>query len=242
MQTNLVRIIIRQTHWILENYHVSTFVSELEHCSLHQFVPSKPWVFVFCRQTNDLWIIWLSPILEPIPHRPQSHDCIGVSVYHHCITYDWRIISAMYSPQDRKMTNRWWRHERKTCNLFNIYPGWWLCNHPLSTCVDSTQDLHMCVSCLKDDQPLNQQTHQLALSIVQLVSRLCNLCFLHWPPACQQVNNELPEDPGRIAHDLTCITCVTIHVYYTESVEFADLACYTFERSGVELFSPDFNT
>ena len=166
MQTNLVRIIIRQTDWILENYHVSTFVSELEHCSLHQFVPSKPWVFVFCRQTNDLWIIWLSPILEPIPHRPQSHDCIGVSVYHHCITYDWRIISAMYSPQDRKMTKRWWKHERKTCNLFNIYPGWWLCNHQ--------QNLHMCVSCLKDDQPLNQQTHQLALSIAQLVSRLCN--------------------------------------------------------------------
>ena len=174
MQTNLVRIIISQTHRIVENYHVSAFVSQLAHCSLHQFVPSKPWVFVFCRQTNDLWIVILSPILEPIPHRPQRHDCIGVSVYHHCITYDWRIISAMYSPQDRKMTNRWWRHERKTCNLFNIYPGWWLCNHPLSTCVDCTQDLHMCVSCLKDDQPLNQQTHQLALSIVQLVSRLCN--------------------------------------------------------------------
>ena len=225
-------VIISLTHRILENHHVSTFVSE--HCSLHQFVPSKPWVFVFCRQTNDLWIIWLSPILEPIPHRPQSHDCIGVSVYHHCITYDWRIISAMYSPQDRKMTNRWWRHERKTCNLFNIYPGWWLCNHPLSTCVDSTQDLHMCVSCLKDDQPLNQQTHQLALSIVQLVSRLCNLCFLHWPPACQQVNNELP---GRIAPYLyylchhTCVLHWKCWIRGFSMLHFWKKWCWTFLTS-----------
>ena len=101
-----------------------------------------------------------------------------------------------------------------------------------STCVDSTQDLHMCVSCLKDDQPLNQQTHQLALSIVQLVSRLCNRqqfvfssltaslstgSTLLYPVSLdlvgqltsQQVSNALPEDPGRIAHDLTCITCIT---------------------------------